>query len=626
MEYNLPISTLIEKLKTSFFNEDWLKVADNKEVADYKDLWINNILKASTEIFKYYILLLLSGEYCRLVDKDSEELRIKDLEACLETISNQIEVKEDIKIQYELQSIFSENVLYPLRRIIKPHIDYLTRDLKVQFGLEHKRQLIRGDKKEDTPPKTDQEVIAYSDALKYIIFLTRIEHFWYHHNEEVMKELLILEKEIQSLLIPDDSLKKAILVKLNFLLRKILYRKSSSTSEDTAELIYSFDQQEDKELSVGDIPLDDKLIEWDNLIKSHYGFNSRFKSEQRKRAQVIYQKDESGYCFKDFHGLIKIYKDDTKSSEQTANLLVKFNERKFPSILTIDDYAKKITQTYLFNNAISLRCENAKITYEQSCDIYEEIRNHQNISNVRNYFPWEKLAQTIGNKIDGLLNDLVNKDKYKQFRVLLQLYSKALSKFEETLKWSKIKRFLPFQMPFSECQSEYLVEIEEYPPVKLFFFSSFLLPLDYLQVSKSKDELRLRKLKYDTLDTVYDKLQHVVEDVNESSEKMRKQERRSVEILAIFAAVALFSMGSIQIFSNQAVANDPHVYYRFIMAFGYSLALFVLLIWIITRDDIKRVHIFHWIIVALVFISSCIAIGYFVGDPLFDMITGKSNK
>src|SRR5690606_10611201 len=226
-------------------------------------------------------------------------------------------------------------------------------------------------------------------------------------------------------------------------------------------------------------------------------------------------------------------------------------------------------------------------------------------------------------QMDGLLNDLVDKSKYQRFKALLQLYSKALSKFEETLKWSRIKHFLPFQMPFSECQSEYQVEIKGYLVVKLFFFSSFLLPLNYSQVSKSKDELRLRKLKYDTLDSVYDKLQHVVEDVNESSEKMRKQERRSVEILAIFAAIALFSMGSIQIFSNQAVINDPHVYYRFIMAFGYSLSLFVLLIWIITRDDIKRVHIFHWIIVALVFVSSCIAIGYFVGDPFFDIITGS---
>lgn len=604
MECNFPVSILIEKLKSDFFGEDWLSIPDHKDVTDYKDLWLNNIVKASTEIFKYYTLLLLSGEYCRLTDSSSEDLWTKALEAYLKTISSQIEIGQNEEIQLELQNWFWQNILFPLNRIIKRDIDYIARDLRVQFGLENKRQLIRADKKENILSDTDKEVIVCSNTFKYVVFLTRIEHFRYHQDESVIKELLILKEEINALDVSDDKLKQAILVKLHFLLRKILYRIESSSSENSAELVYSFGQQEDKGLSLDDVPPHEQLIGWDSLIKSHYGFNPTYKSEQRKRVQAIYEKGEADYCFKDFHGLIKIYKDDIKSSVDTADLLDKFNHLKISSTLSIDKYAKKITQSYLFNNHISLRCENPKITYDQSYDIYEETRNHQNFNNVRNYFPWEKLTFTIGKNIDSLSNDLVDKDNYRQFKVLLELYSKALAKFEETFKWSQIKRLLPFQMPFSECQSDYQIEVEGYPSVKLFFFSSFLLPLDYSQVLKSKDELRLRKLKYDTLDTVYDKLQHVVEDVNESSEKMRKQERRSVEILAIFAAVALFSMGSIQIFSNKTIINDPHVYYRFIMAFGYSLSLFVLLIWIITRDDIKRVHIFHWIIVALVFVSS----------------------
>lgn len=624
MDRTLPISYLIHKLETDYFESNWLRSSDTRITEAQKTLWVNNIINASTEIFKYYILLFLSGEYCFLVENDKAESEIESLEKTLEKISDSIEVEDDQDIQLELQSRFADNILYPLINIIKPTIIYFIRDLSIQFEIEYKRNLFRGDRAENNQRDVDVQVLAYSNAFRHVLKLTNVEHMHYHQSESVVRHLLLLGKEIELFAI-DEELKKPISVKVNFLLRKLLYRLRHSNSGNEAELIYSFDQQADEELSVHNIAIDDKLLEWDNLINTHYGFNLNYKTEQRKRAQSIYVKDESDYCYNDFHGLIKIYKDDTRNNEQTSNLLSVFKKRKPLSSTKIDQYAKKVTQAYLFNNNISLKCENKKLTFDECNSLYEEIRNQQNTDNLRNYFSWEKLAQTIGAKIDKLLDDLVDKEKYTQFKVLLELYSKAVGKFEETLKWSKNKSFLPIQMPFKECQSDYEIKISDSQTIRLFFFSSFLLPLDFNSIGKSGEMLRSRKLKYDTLSAVYDKLQHVVEDVNESSEKMRKQERRSVEILAIFAAVALFSMGSIQIFSNQAVASDPHVYYRFIMAFGYSLALFVLLIWIITRDDIKRVHVFHWIIVGLVFISSCIAIGYFVGDPLFSIITGNPN-
>src|SRR5690606_35520236 len=247
-------------------------------------------------------------------------------------------------------------------------------------------------------------------------------------------------------------------------------------------------------------------------------------------------------------------------------------------------------------------------------DVYFDIRTRQNKDDVRNYFPWLKLAQTLSTRVDKISSELVDPKQYSLFREYLELFSKVMGKLKETVEWSLNKKFVPIQMSFDECRSDHSIETAGFGDVKLFFFSSFVLPLDYGQVNKERDDLESKKLKYEALDSVYGKLQYVIQDVNESSEKMRKQERRSVEILAIFAAVALFSMGSIQIFSSDAVINDPHVYYRFIMAFGYSLALFVLLIWIVTRDNIKRVHAFHWTIVLLIFIGTCVVISYFVSS------------
>ncbi|MGJ1518602.1 hypothetical protein ACR79N_26735 [Sphingobacterium siyangense] len=175
-------------------------------------------------------------------------------------------------------------------------------------------------------------------------------------------------------------------------------------------------------------------------------------------------------------------------------------------------------------------------------DLITEVKNQQNKDGVRNYFPWFKLSQTLISKIDQLSENLVDSATYLSFKEYLQLFTNVVSKFEETYEWSYTKKLIPIQMPFNECQSDYIINADGYKAYKLFFFTAFFLPLDYEELNKSKNFLNLKKVKYETLSSVYDKLQYVVEDVKEASEKMRKQERRSIEILAIFSAVALFSV------------------------------------------------------------------------------------
>lgn len=645
MEPKLPISDLIDTLKSEYFSDNWL--ANLSSSSEVDPIVANKIIGASTELLRYYILFFLSGEYCFITDR-KEVYDVNILDEYLKGVATSFDGLEE-PLRYEFEDTFQINILNPIKNIIRPSIDYFERDLAIQFNAEYKKNLVRGDLISRVTSNTyDKEVLSYINAFKRVFKMSALEHFNYHLNEDVIKNLLLMEVEMENITI-DRDLQEAALTKLRFLRKKLLYRKElSNTSSNDAELIYAFNQKDDETLMSEGVEIPTSLASWDELINTHYGLHKAFKSKQRKRVREIDKKKEDKYSYKDFHALIKIYKDDTKDYSNTEELLKMFSDKPPIDVQSkLDLYAKSVTHSYLFNNRISLQCENTNLTYDDYVVIYEAIRNHQNSNDICNYFPWLKLAQTISNKIDQLSNDLGNKGKFKQFQTLQYLYVRIIDKqLDETWKWSEFKRFLPIQMPFSECQSDYeitisrnqnenlhkdstenLEENKKNPFVKLFFFSSFLIPLNYREIQKEKERFTLNKLKYEALDSVYSKLQNVVEDVNESSEKMRKQERRSVEVLAIFAAVALFSMGSIQIFSNETVGNDPHVYYRFIMAFGYSLCLFVLLIWIVTRDNIKEVNLFHWVILILVFISTCVAIGYFVGDPFIDIITkGKTER
>lgn len=625
MERTVKLSDLIGVLEKKYFPKDWLKFPRlKKERENRKDLIVLGIISASKDILKYYHLLFLSGDYVSLVNDNEGEF--SEVEKFLTSKSEEIDNLASETLKLELQSKFQDNIFYPFRKLIRPYVTYFVRDLRIQLYLEYKQGLFRGDKTDNGTIDVDESVRAYLESLRRLITLVGIEHFRYRLDNDLIRELLVIRKEMDFFSI-NNSLKEAISMKVSFLLRKLLYRNELSRSNDSSpEYIYSFDQQDDTTLSLDNIGINESLNGWDDLINIHYGLSDNYKLKQRKRRKEIELKQHDSYCYKDYHGLIKIYKDDTKNLEQTRNLLGLFEKQNANDVSSFDQYSRACTGAYLFNNYISLKCEVSSFKIETFKELLSDIRNRQNKDDIRNYFPWLKLAQTLTKEIDKISAELVEPQKYEAFKEYLKLFSTVIEKLEESFRWCFYKKFIPIQMLFDECRSDYIISTDGFKSVNLFFFSSFILPLDYKQIAKDRNSFSLKKQNYETLLSVYDKLQYVVGEVEGVSEKMRKQERRSIEVLAIFSAMALFSVGSIQIFSNNSVVKDPNVYYKFIMSFGYSLALFVLLIWIITRDNIRKVQYYHWIIVGLLFVGTCVVIGYFVGSPLWQLFEKASAK
>jgi len=327
---------------------------------------------------------------------------------------------------------------------------------------------------------------------------------------------------------------------------------------------------------------------------------------------------------------MKIYKDDFKDLIKIHLIKDEIDRKETDN--PFNRYGLNVLNSYIFNNIISLRIEIENMSINDIIELYNEIRSKQHIDNLKNYFPWLKFCQflieIIQQREKSILNaQLVEVDhqgylnaisEYEQFTKLLNKgYNKLLSAY----RWSMIRKYRPFQSLDLECKSPYLVSILEFGDYHLFFPSSYVLPVDYeevrIQISRiefAKNHLVSFSNTFSLLLKMVNKMQDTNKELEENKSILKQQERRSVEILGIFSAVALFSIGSIQIFNNEFIKDNPGMVYRFVLSFGFSLTLFIYLIWLITRENIKKIQVYHWVIFAFYALSLLLLIVLIVGD------------
>lgn len=618
MEPALSLKTLEEKLVERYFSDEWVtkfNVVDPPS-PEVQPLLINTLSKIAIDIVDFFTLFLLSGEYCHL-DFEKWDTDAQRFKRFIENQSFELESLQAIHgdFAYKAQDYFISNIIKPFDDLINPFFSYLYKDLETQLTFKEVGTTFRLEKVVNLN-QWDGGIRPYFAVFRIASFIVDLEHFKYSFSERILADLILSSKELEDISINNFNI-DALKCKINFLVRKLIYRAESQKKKE--KFSYSYSHTEDKILSIENNTLTSSLGKWDNVIQVHYGFTHNYKNEQRKRARLL-QDNGAPVDYTYFHAIIKIYKDDSQSIEQIKNLLQQYKDYSHPNTLSFDRFAKAITYNYLFNNQISLKIEKEDINNPQTRENFKsyffDIKNFQNQTFVYNYFPWEKLCQILSDKIDYLSNDLLNEKKFQLFEALTEVFSDTLKKFEEAFWWSKRKNLLHFQLNFSDCKSDYVLESNGYGNFNLFFFSSFVIPIDYVSEQKNLSDLQLKKIKFETLSTTYKKLKTVVEEVNDTSDRLRNSERRSIEILAIFSAISLFSVGSIQILTNEAVGRDPLLFYKIVMSFGYCLLLFVLAIWIITRNNLKEIHWYHWLLMTILIATSGVVIGNFTESAL----------
>ncbi|RAL57558.1 hypothetical protein BLD25_02800 [Candidatus Gracilibacteria bacterium GN02-872] len=274
------------------------------------------------------------------------------------------------------------------------------------------------------------------------------------------------------------------------------------------------------------------------------------------------------------------YKDKfEKSYKKLKSILEKFNS-----------YKKNQNITFFINNLISLLNKiaengNEKFDYYIEIDLINNFIDENDIKQT--YFTYYKFAQLYKN-----LGKLKKQDLH--FRTAEDNINLAIKKFEE-----QNGAYFPF-IATSDIFSE----------TSIFSYSTFIIPTKtdyYLKVKQEQIKILEEKSEL--------KLNTMISDINNKilsneeilSEKLHDNNIKTIEILAIFSAIILFTSSSIQIYQYLTDTNSAII---FLLTFSLSLIGFIGIIIFLFSKNISTKK---YIIFLIIFISLFLLI-YFKKD------------
>lgn len=547
-------------------------------------------------VYEYLNYAIISGEFISSIS--DFKLKIQEIQNLISTIQSSIELdKKYFDSQEILVDAFLNSFAFPLKNSLKD-IDHMCVRYERKFLLNNTDEILFDAISKNSFYDNQKDL---TKILRLNIKLTDIDRDL-SVNKKLLSELLICNKELENLIAINTNIYLKILRdKCNYLIRKVLYRfnQDSKTS-----YLYAFDYH-DKELTLKNVS--PGLFEkFDEITKKHYSIdNCDYNSTEIEK---IYEKKRTGSnldCI-EYHHLVKTYKDKNKNLTQIGNLYYEFKEVYKSRISSVgiskyDIKAYHIILNYIKNNMFSIQLDSNLIKLDDAEKAINKIKHTQQETGIRNYFPYLKMCLYLDSILQNTFkNQVVDYNEVENLITKLEAYLKeAYINFE----WCKDRNFMAFQLPKKEC----CLIIDDFP-AEIFLSSSFVLPINYEKIELDLKELKRKTDKYKTLCEVHLNLKNEKDEILKLKEKFEKSEMKSIEILGIFSAIVLFTSGSIQIFNIDGITMKDSLI--FMLSFSYCLVLFIFLIWLITRDNIKSLTLVHKIFLFGLIIASILTVGY----------------
>lgn len=569
----------VEYLKSEAgFQEGWLDSYDfsSPESAEESNKEIYGRFESSSiTIYEKLNYSILAGEF---VESENFRNSLKQLKDTISSVQSAIDIPSELDLQDYIYNRFTRPLYKSLNEMVIM-LQRFERQISV-FGNDEVLfdAVTAQDFHNDIPSDDRMRVLSLNLKICEIDRNLSI-------NKKQLGELLIARQELDNFKSKLGlSYISVIYDKCNYLIRKVLYRFEQ---DNKTSYLYAFDFQ-DKELKVEDAK-PGCFDFFDSITKKHYSIGSQDYSSSE--IEAIYDKNRRSIeltCM-EYHHLAKVYKDNNHNDRQLSNLCESF-EGKYKKHLgsdTITQFDKKAyynIRNYLLNNNYSIYVENHQEDIVEVESKLFEIKQIQQETWVNNYFPYYKFCYYLDKEIQ-LLFDKIDFD--------LETGKKLIEKFEENIKevyiayeWCRDRNFMAFQLPKQECSF-----FHEELGFDLFLSSSFVLPINYVKLEIEIKEFTRKLSKYTTLYEMHLHLKKEKEKITELKTDVEKAERNSIQILGIFSAIVLFSSANIQIFSIEGMTPDYAI--KFMLAFGYALVLFIFLIWLISRDNIRKLTWIH---------------------------------
>lgn len=605
------LNKVIDFLKSSNgFKDEWLISFDFSEVnkeASQKEI-IGKINSTLNVVYEYLNFSIISGEFIDSIEEYKKN--IKTIQDLISLIQSSIELDEEYFDSQEiLVYSFLNSFALPLKNSLK-EIDHLCVRYERKFLLNSTDEILF-----DAISKNSifDNINDLAKILRLNIKLTDIDRDL-SVNKKLLSDLLICRKELENLISKNTNTYISLIYdKCNYLIRKVLYRFNQ---DKKTSYLYAFDYQ-DKELMLEDINSGFFKI-FDDITKKHYSIGDKdYNSGDIDKIHEKKRKAISLECL-EYHHLVKIYKDKNKNLTQVSNLYNEFVEIvnskiTSPSITNFDIKAFYTIKNYIKNNKFSILLESNLASLIEIEKSLSEIKNLQQEIGIRNYFPYFKICAFIDDLLQKTFKNPI--DDYSEVSSIINKMELYLKEAFINYEWCKDRNFMAFQLPKHEC-------CIEHPQLKIniFLSSSFVLPLNYDKIELDLKELKRKVDNYKTICEVHLNLKKEKDIILKLKSDMELSERKSIEILGIFSAIVLFTSGSIQIFSIKGITPKDGL--KFMLIFSYSIILFVFLIWLISRDNLKKLTIIHKAFSFVLLIISIISFLYVLDVEL----PNNSNK
>lgn len=489
---------------------------------------------------------------------------------------------------YEIQGRFWENVINPIKKCCELTQEFLSKlesyaDLRKQSVLFN----IEIDKSTQIILGKNSPALNSIGLFELILEVSEIDHnlsFQIESLESLIKIHTLLESDYKSL--STQPIYQLLLEKTCFLIHKLITIIDVDRSNEIKVFIIN---KKYKKLNKEEYNIK-HLSTWLKDIQNHYSKEGDNKMVDAVVATILNKSarhDFENLSLTQFHNATKYSKDINKSLPDLVAIHEFYESfyklKDFKDISKFDLISLNIARNYIANTMLSLAIEEC-LTKEEIEKKLVEIVRIQSETEIKNFFPYYKAAKRLALLIEmqlskSFLNSEDFDEKITELTSSINTLKEYLKKWDAYIEWCQRVNYLSYRLTFDESHERIVIGEINYD---LFVASSYIIPFDYdakkIELREYTDKVFQLSNQISILKTSENQIKSinkVVSQVKDVSTDVRAQERKFIEILAVFSAVVLFTSGSIQVFDKTRSFGDSLM---FLGVFSISLILFVVLI------------------------------------------------
>ena len=522
--------------------------------------------------FDSFYISVLSGEY---ISNKSFNSDLKDLEIFIDRnfsymggdaiqATLDIQIKKNLVGSIKIAINFYKNFFKLLETFFKyPNIDVISVSNPAISKLISENNF------------SEKEIQDKLEFFSLLIAISRADHF-IRDDIGFYDDLIELEYILKNLSIPPSTPNKfAVVLREKVQYLKYKWEIRQRTLYGKKNHIYMKSYLTDDKLIVIDNSQTTKSREtvvskWQDYLESHYELGE-WQAKIETEINDIERSNLSSLTLLDLHKLIKYYKDVSKNYNNLTEVVSEVEKRFNSATIEIQTYSK--AYSYALNNQFSLllTLKQLKTLDEDISKLKNKIDAFQNKSKIDNFFVEYKYIQFLLDKAELDYNSRKSLESINSANEIIILAEDIIHAYSKKLNWSKNHYHCVFQLPYEESLID--CTITELP--KVYYASSFVLPLSRIESQDNFDDLVMTFNKLSTSIKVITSLTKEFSVIQKTTESLKDNDFKSIEVIGVFSAIITFVMASIPAIPFIDSIWKALLYF---IAIGGSLGLFLLII------------------------------------------------